>query len=136
MLVAGILAGAFLAWFLLGSGFAPSHVVAWQLQGCCGPAPATANSATDFSVHVDEWPVDDTDGSWIAPPSIRYSPTAVTITLRTSDAYEARIAKTGMVGLYDTGGWVHIHLSQPLGTRALYDGSTLPPSRRFDYAAP
>ena len=128
--VAGLLvAGALLAWFLIGFVFAPSRLVSWELQGCCGPAPAE-NTPTDLFVHVGQWPIDDHDGSWIAAPSISYSLTAVTITLRTSDAYQAQIAATGMIQTYDTGGWVHVHLSQPLGDRTLFDGSTSPPAPR------
>lgn len=103
--------------------------IAWHLAGMGGANSSgghrfdasQAEGMTTVPVHVEQWPAEFKDDSWLAQ-SVAYSPTAVTITLRVSDAYHQRVRPT--VGWYDTGGWVDVHLSEPLRNRTLIDGAT------------
>ena len=110
-----------------------SRLVEWQLTGFNGPDfdPTTAQTTDVIPVFVAAWPADypATGDSWLATPAITYTPWSVTITLHTSDFYEAFIAKNG-VAFFDTGGWFKVQLSEPLGGRALSDGSKFPPDAR------
>lgn len=79
---------------------------------------------TTFEVHVEQWPVEQFDGPDWLTQSVDYGPDTVSITLRTSDAYRARIAGQTTIGWYDTGGWVTVRLREPLRSRTLVDGAT------------
>jgi hypothetical protein len=132
MVVAGILVGALAALMLSPSRSIPSsRLVAWQLHGYGGPGfdATTAETTRVIRVAVAQWPADSTNSSWLAAPVVTYTPSSVTITLHTSDAYEARTAGK-RVGFYDTGGWVEVALGEPLGGRALFDGSRSPAEAR------
>ena len=123
---------------LLSSG------IEWQLHGYGGPGfdATQAQSTTVVPVYVASWPekfaADDT--SWLATPSVTYTPWAVIITLRTSGSMgclgqTARTLTPGVsiscdTGWFDTGGWVPVHLSEPLRGRALFDGAAFPPAAR------
>ena len=111
-------------WLWLGS----RDSVAWQLDGYGRPTVVVNAQTTDFSVFVASRP-DMPDLEWLDPPTITYTPVAVLITLHTSAAYRAALAN-GPHGTYDTGQWVEVHLSEPLGGRALLDGSSFPPASR------
>lgn len=50
----------------------------------------------------------------------------MTVTLHTTGAFDP----LQMRGWYDTGGWVNVQLSEPLGGRMLFDGSQLLPVPR------
>ena len=114
-----------------------SRLVGWQLTGFNGTGvdrprfdPTTAQTTGVIPVYVASWPTEysSTDDSWLSA-TITYTPWSVIITLHTSDAYESLIAGK-IIGFYDTGGWVPVYLSEPLGGRALFDGSVFPPAAR------
>ncbi len=115
--------------------FPASRLVPWQLHGMLGPGldPTTIQTATVVPVDVAEWPTNDKGGqmddSWLVPV-VNYTPTSVIITLHTSDAYESQLRMRTTVGMFDTGGWVQVHLGEPLGGRALLDGSQNPAAPR------
>lgn len=97
-----------------------------------GPAfrPDAAQEATVVLVRAAWWPAcsawDQNDDSWLTP-EISYLPWSVTITLRESDSFAS--VKCG--GFYDFWGQpVEVHMSEPLGGRALFDGSKFPPDAR------
>jgi hypothetical protein len=77
------------------------------------------------------------DDSWLAPPAISYTPWSVTITMHTTDAFAATTTcgggndNTGMFGIMrDVGIPVAVQLREPLGGRALFDGSSSPSAAR------
>jgi hypothetical protein len=129
---------ALAAWLL-----APSHsspTVGWSLASATGgPAfrPDTAQEATIVLVTTSWWPgcspwgdlgKSKSDSSWLTP-DITYTPWAVTITLHESESYVA--ARCHPFSFYDYWGLpVEVHLSGPLGGRALFDGSKFPPAAR------
>jgi hypothetical protein len=99
-------------WRLVGMGGANSSLAEMQLHD-----PLVVR------VHVEMWPVDRTDDSWLVQ-SVDETSSAVTITLRLSPDYPRPKTLPESGGWYDTGGWVNVHLHAPLGDRALIDGST------------
>jgi hypothetical protein len=117
--------------------------IEWQLHGYGGPGfdASTAQSTTVVPVYVASWPMEygADDASWLATPSVTYTPWGVIISLHTSASLRcagqaARALSPGVsasdCGWYDTGGWVAVHLSEPLAGRALFDGAALPPAAR------
>jgi hypothetical protein len=126
-----LLVGALGAWLLFPALSIPSNrLMGWQLHGFIGHGfdPTTAQTTTLVRVAVAQWPAEfaQDDSSWLARPEVTYTPWSVTITLYTSDAFTREKTQ----GWYDTGGWVNVPLKEPLGSRALFDGSTFPPSAR------
>jgi hypothetical protein len=102
--------------------------LAWELAtGFGGPAfdRAASQTTTVIPVVVD-WPLCDS-GDWLASPAIVYTPWSVTITMSTTEAFAAR---NGQVGWCLSGKYVKVQLSEPLGGRALFDGSTFPAQSR------
>jgi hypothetical protein len=105
-------------------------MVGWSLaSGDGGPAfrPGAAQDATVVLLSAAWWPAcapwDQGGDSWLAP-EVSYLPWSVTITLRTSDAF-ASVKSCN--GFYDFWGQpVEVRLSEPLGSRPLFDGSTFP----------
>jgi hypothetical protein len=127
---------------LLTLGADPSGRVGWTMASeLGGPAfdPTTAQTTTAIRVYVASWPSDYAadDDSWLATPAVTYTPWAVMITLHESDSFGCfgKMARPlpggGLVSCwYDIGGWVPVQLSEPLGGRALFDGSASPPHAR------
>lgn len=76
------------------------------------------------------------DYAWLAP-EVAYGPASVAITLRTNDAYTAMCPEsTGSGELPVAGTYLSplafpVQLSEPLGGRALIDGSTFPGTERY-----
>jgi hypothetical protein len=74
--------------------------------------------------------------SWLATPVVTYTPLAVFITIRMDDTFDTSrcsIADDGLlptVGYYLTGTYLPVQLSEPIGGRALFDGSALLPGLR------
>jgi hypothetical protein len=109
----------------------PAGLVGWSLASGRGRPPFRPDAAQDATVVLVSavwWPAcapwDEGGDSWLTP-EISYLPWAVTITLRTSDAFASSV-KCGN-GFYDFWGQsVEVHLSEPLGGRPLFDGSTSP----------
>lgn len=141
MVVGVVMLVAVAAWLLLPSPSLPWERIGWQLDGFPGPAfdPTTAQTTTVIPVYIASWPAEYAadDDSWLATPAITYTPWGVIITLHASDSFgcAGKMARPLSGGAsiscwYDTGGWVPVHLSEPLGGRALFDGSTLPPAAR------
>jgi hypothetical protein len=98
---------------------------------------AAAKVATVVYLRTDWWPAchpfDEMSGnvansSWLQP-DIAYTAWSVTITMRIDDSYYQN-AECGR-GFYDYWGTpVAVPLSEPLGGRALFDGSTSPTAAR------
>jgi hypothetical protein len=131
-----VLLGAFAAWRLATSHSTPT--VGWTLASAPGaPAalPDAGNDTTIVLIRTDWWPgcspwgdlgKDTNDESWLTE-EVTYTPLSVTVTLHESDAYVATKCGLG----YDYWGIpVEIHLSEPLGGRAVFDGSSFPPAAR------
>jgi hypothetical protein len=144
-----LLAVMFVAAFILGVVGAATlatrlsaHTIAWQPSGGIGGPrfdPATAEITTVVHVEV-QWPscVEPRDYSWLTP-EVSSLPWSVTITLRTSAAYAAnpKCPKAGPDGLLEDVGYYlsalsfPVPLSEPLGGRPLFDGSTFPATERY-----
>jgi hypothetical protein len=104
--------GAPIPWRLVGMGGANSSLAEMQM-----------NDPLVVRVHVEQWPVDRTDDSWLVQ-SVDETSSTVTITLRLSPDYPVPKDLPESGGWYDTGGWVNVHLHAPLGDRPLIDGAT------------
>jgi hypothetical protein len=127
---------------LLTLGADSSGRVGWTMTSELGGTaldPTTAQTMTAIRVYVASWPSDYAadDDSWLATPAVTYTPSAVMITLHESDSFGCfgKMARPlpggGLVSCwYDIGGWVPVHLSEPLGGRALFDGSASPSQAR------
>ncbi len=117
-------------WLVSPHTLGPTVEWGWPTLASGNPDPTvTAHDATTIFVRFNEWPGCHPwdlpgDTSWLTPV-ITYTPTAVIITLRESEAYINRTP--GQCGMYDTWGPEPIHLDQWLGDRTLYDGSVSPP---------
>ena len=100
--------------------------VPWSLTGIGGDGAASdvPVTSTVLRIHVEQWPTEEFAGDEWLDKSVSETTDAVTITLRLSDAYRARVAGQQDVGWYDTGGWVTVALRAPLGDRRLVDGAT------------
>ena len=123
------------AWLLLpSSSVPPVRFVGWKLDyGYGGPAfdPATAQTTTVIPVEVEWAPcVQGGLSSWLATPVVTYTPVSVTIQLRMTDTAAATCADRPVVGTYLSGVFLQVHLSEPLGGRALFDGSSSPAAAR------
>ena len=133
VLVGVVMLVAVAAWLFLPSSVPPVRFVGWKLDyGYGGPAfdPATAQTTTVIPVEV-EWPACAPAGlSWLATPVVTYTPVSVTIQLRMTDTAAATCADRQYVGTYLSGIYLPVHLSEPLGGRALFDGSSSPAAAR------
>ena len=133
-----LLVAAVVAWRLAPSdsrdrlaylGPGPDGIVGWSLAPLGDPfRPDAAQDATVVRVSAAWWPAcppwEQGGDAWLTP-EISYLPWSVTITLRTSEAYESSMKCGG--AFYDFWGQpVEVHLSEPLGGRPLFDGSTSP----------
>jgi hypothetical protein len=129
----GVVLVAVAAWLLLPSLVPPVRFVWWRLDyGYGGPAfdPATAQTTTVIPVEV-EWPASVPEGiSWLATPVVTYTPVSVTIQLRMTDTAAAACAASHILGTYLSGIYLPVQLSEQLGGRALFDGSSSPPAAR------
>jgi hypothetical protein len=103
-------------------------MVGWSLASDGGGSafrPDAAQDATVVLVRAAWWPAcgpwDGGNDSWLTP-EVSYLPWSVTITLHRSDAFASAKSCTAF---YDYWGKpVEVHLSEPLGARWLFDGST------------
>ena len=117
-----------------------SRLLNWHLNsGTSGSRSAAAVQATTaIGIEVEHPGCTPTSGgSWLADPIITYTPWSVTITMHMNDT----VANCGsqqtphegslpLVGGYLMGVLVTVHLTEPLGGRALLDGSSFPPAER------
>lgn len=119
----------------------PSRLVGWRLaDGFLGTPrfdPTTAQTATTVPISVDWLGCAPQDDSWLAPAAISYTPSSVTITMHTTDTFAATTtcgggndSKGTISIMLDVGIPVEVHLSEPLGKRALFDGAGSPPAAR------
>jgi hypothetical protein len=120
----------------------PSRLLNWKLNS--GPSgsrnAAAVQTTTMVGIEVEHPGCTPTSGgSWLADPIITYTPWSVTITMHMNDTPE--VANCGsqqtphegslpLVGGYLMGVLVTVHLTEPLGGRALFDGSSFPPAER------
>ena len=115
------------AWTLIPRLTSPSsRLVEWHLGDL---DPTTAQTATVIPITTDEYPPEECyapAASWLETPEITYTPSSVIITMHMTDAYDP--AKCG--GFYTTNWSGKVQLSEPLGGRALFDGSKSPPDPR------
>jgi hypothetical protein len=140
--IAALLVGAFFvgifAASLLSSALsaASSRATHWDLAvGIGGPKFDPADAQTTTVVHVEVWwpaCVELQDYSWLTP-AIASTPWSVTITLHTSDAFarnpnchSAGQGALSPVGTYLSPLSFPVQLNEPLGGRALFDGSQFP----------
>jgi hypothetical protein len=118
-----------------------SRLLSWQLSSAFGPRldSATAQTTTAVQIEVDHPGCTPSSGdpSWLAAPLVTYTPWSVTITMRMTDTFDAtcfvRTDSSGrlpLVGSYLMGLIYPVQLSEPLGGRALYDGSSFLPAAR------
>jgi hypothetical protein len=117
-----------------------SHVIPWQPSAGLSGArfdPATVQTMTVVNVDV-EWPgcIKPGDSSWMTP-EVSYTPWSVTITLRTNDIYASKCTEPRADGrLPNIGSYLSalsfpVQLSEPLGGRPLFDGSSFPATERY-----
>jgi hypothetical protein len=110
------------------------QLVGWSLgDGVGGPRfdPAYAQATTVVSVSA-WWPgaaPDPPDTSWVEP-IITYTPWSVMITLHSRIRGPCDTSALPCVGKYLMPFSIPVQLSEPLGARALFDGSTFPPAAR------
>jgi hypothetical protein len=117
------------------------RLLKWKLDsGAFGSSTAATLQTTVVSIEVDHPPcVANDSGPWIADPVIFSTPWAVTITMHMKDTADTatcgppRAPYRGslpLVGGYLTGIFYEVHLGEPLGGRALFDGSSFPPAEQ------
>jgi len=120
--VVGAAAGALLAQWRLSS----SRSLEWHLGNL---DPVTAQTATVIPIAIDEYPPEECyapAGSWLETPTITYTRSSVIITMHKTEAY----AHAHCRGFYTTNWSGTVQLSEPLGGRALFDGSKFPADPR------
>jgi hypothetical protein len=120
-----------------------SRLLSWQLnRSASGPGldPATAQAMTAFFIEVEPpgcAPI--VVGSWLADPIVTYTPWSVTITMHMNDTAPPSLTSSSQcpphqdlpsLGGYRMGNVYQVHLREPLGGRALLDGSSFPPQAR------
>jgi hypothetical protein len=119
-----------------------SRLLNWKLNSDAYGSrnAAAAQTTTAFTIEVEHpyCPPIDT-GRWLAEPIISYTPWSVTITMHMNDSvvgpkcFSQQTPHEGslpLVGGYLTGIFFHVQLGEPLGGRALFDGSSSPPVER------
>jgi len=103
-----------------------SRLVEWRLGDL---DPVTAQTATVIPISVDEYAPAECyapAASWLETPKITYTRSSVIITMHKTDAY----VHAHCTSFYTTNWSGTVQLSEPLGGRALFDGSTSPPDPR------
>jgi hypothetical protein len=147
--LAAIAAIAVAAWALIPSNPVvpstmplPGHSVSWRLNSGYGTpafAPSTAMTTTVVPIEVD-YPtcIANGYGHWF-DVTVSYAPASVTIQVLMTPAaangcpsqkYPRVLGPLPEVGGYASGIYYAVHLREPLGGRAIFDGGTLPPAPR------
>jgi hypothetical protein len=110
------------------------QLIRWDLELSPGEVrfdAVTAETTTRFAVAI--WypgsAPDPPDTSWLEP-IITYTPWSVMITLHSRLSGPCDTTTLPCVGRYLKTFFIPIQLSEPLGGRALFDGSTFPPTAR------
>ena len=130
LVIALIVAGALVVRPTFPALVYPSwQLVGWELDRVGGFDPTKAQTTTVVSVGI--WvhgtPPLPLDASYL-DPIITYTPWSVMITLR--DPHAVDCGALPCVGGYTTTISFPVQLSEPLGGRALFDGSAFPPAAR------
>ena len=125
-----------------GAQIRPSRTLNWQLTGDAIKSvnAASVQTATVVSIEVEHpvCPPNDT-ARWLDEPIISYTPWSVTITMHMNDAVVSPKCSSQqtphegslpLVGGYLMGILYDVQLREPLGGRALFDGSSSPPAER------
>jgi hypothetical protein len=122
---------------LLVAPLPSERALTWKADFTFDPAQA---QATVVWVEVER-PACAPDGtSWIATPAVTYTPLAVFITVRMADTFNVPgctgtlgypDGRLPLVGEYFTGTYLDVHLTEPLGGRAVFDGAGLLPEPRL-----
>jgi hypothetical protein len=119
-----------------------SRLLNWHVNsGGSGSRNAAAvQTTTVIGIEVEHPGCTPTSGgSWLADPLISYTPWSVTITMHMNDTPETahcgsqqtpHEGSLPLVGGYLMGVLVTVHLTEPLGGRTLFDGSSFPPAER------
>ena len=128
IVVVGVaMVGTLAAWmFVPPLSFPGSPIVEWRLGDL---DPTLAQTTTEIPVAIDRWPTEECYApadSWLAAPKVIYTPWSVIITMQPIDSYDP----TKCRGFYTTNWSGTVPLSEPLGGRALLDGSAFPPASR------
>lgn len=120
-----------------------AQLLSWQLNRISGLGfdQAAAQTTTVVQIEVEHpYCVGMDAGPWLADPLVTYTPWSVTITMHmdgtadTPNCTSQQATHDGtlpLVGGYLTGLFVPVHLSEPLGNRLLFDGSSFPPAPRL-----
>jgi hypothetical protein len=142
IVIASAVIGGLAAWLLHPSPSLPaSRLIGWRLaDGFLGTPrfdPTTAATTMVVAISVDWLSCAPQDDSWLGPPEVSYTPSSVTITVHTTDAF-ARVTTCGGGGgdrgaisiMLDVGIPIAVRLSEPLRGRALLDGAGSPATAR------
>ena len=115
-----------------------SRLLNWKLTS--GTSGSRVQTTTVVGIEVEHPGCTPTSGgSWLADPIVTYTPWSVTITMHMNDNPEFAKCSSQqtphegslpLVGGYLMGVLVTVHLTEPLGGRALLDGSSFPPAER------
>jgi hypothetical protein len=114
-------------------------LLSWQLGSVAPGSRVTASTAqttTVVGIEVEHPGCTPSDGgSWLADPIVTYTPWSVTITMYLNDTTNCGSQQTPHEGLPLVGGYLmgtiyEVQLREPLGGRALLDGSSFPPQAR------
>jgi hypothetical protein len=110
------------------------QLISWNLGDVVGgPRIDRATAQTMTVVDVSAWwpgaAPDPPDTSWVEP-IITYTPWSVMITLHSRISGPCDTSPLPCVGKYLMPFPIPVQLSEPLGGRALFDGSTFPPAAR------
>jgi hypothetical protein len=130
LVLALIVAGALVVRPIFPALFYPSwQLVGWELDQVGGFDPTKAQTTTVVwvGVWVHGTPPVPLDASYL-DPIITYTPWSVTITLRDPRAVDC--TPLPCVGGYTMPVPYPVQLGEPLGARALFDGSAFPPAAR------
>jgi hypothetical protein len=138
--VTAILVGALAAWLFVRPASSSAWVIPWSFYGTVGPSSfdaTTAMTTTTVSVLVPTPACQPRGTSWLDTPDVSYASTSVTITLRTSEVFDALPGCQTTMNGKRAFGWVldsyvrvKVPLREPLAGRHLFDGSSSPPAER------
>jgi hypothetical protein len=116
-------------WYLPSSSVQPGRSVPWKLGNMSGRFdPSAATTTTDIPIEASHpGCTPSSGGSWF-DTLVTYTPVSVTIQIRMTAAAAAKCANVGPLGggEYLSGEQISVHLREPLGGRALFDGFMFP----------
>lgn len=120
---------------------APSRPLTWELSRIAGSAfdDASVDTPTVIPIEVQHPGCAPSEaGPWLGEPIISYTPWSVTITMQMNETVETASCfaqvrpstELPLVGDFLMGLVYRVQLSEPLGGRTLFDGSSLIPAER------